>query len=362
MTTLKKQMTALLIALLLLIANVPAVSAAPFPDISKSSFTYEAADYLEEQDIMFGYSNGNFYPLERLSGGAFGTAVYRLCFPGEDLPEPEDGQSSYEACLEFLEQQDIITAPEFEMLTKDSVTWQIIWRVLLPLFEIYPYPHELYPEYDEILVCDNIYADMQVAAIEAGLADVSTVCNVAPSRGVFAVFLYRLMAGKYTPLDKMDFPNIPDELLQYGDNWQARNAVIRAYDNLPRRLVTRFVDTGWEFCYSGLHEEFPEHEDAVGMTDFSNRKIYLDTNVSEETVYHEFGHFLEYTLGIKNMSYQCYSSESDAAKEILGTYAMTNFKEYFAEAYAYWMNPDNDRDKLKEAAPKTAALLETYAN
>lgn len=362
MTTLKKQATAFLVALLLLIGNIPAVSAASFPDIAKSSFAYEAADYLEEQDTMFGYSNGYFYPLEQLSGSAFGAAVYRICFPDKNLPEPEDGQTSFDACLEYLEQQDIITTPEYQMLSKDSVTWQIIWRVLLPYFGVYPYPHELYPEYDEILVCDNIYADMQVAAIVTGLADVSTVCNVVPSRGDFAVFLYRLMSEKYTPLEEVDLPNIPDELLQYGDNWQARNAVIRAYDNLPVRLTSHFLDSGWELCYDGLHEEFPEHEDAVGMTDFSNRKIYLDTNVSEETVYHEFGHFLEYTLDIRDKSNDCYLNESRHAEELLGNYAMADSKEYFAEAYAYWIDPDNDRTKLKEVAPETAALLETYAN
>ena len=357
MHLIKKRLTAILIALLIVFGNTSAVFAAGFPDIAQSSFAYEAAEYLREESIMFGSSNGYFYPLEKITGDDFGTVVFRLLYPGEAL-----GGNESDTYLDYLYQEEVITSTEFKMLTKDSVTWQIIWRVLLPSLGVYPYPNELYPEYGEILICDNIYADMQVAAIEAGLADVSTTCNAVPSRGDFAVFLYRLMAGKYTPLDEMDFPNIPDELLQYGENWQARNAVIRAYDNLPTRLITRFLDNGWELCYDGLHEEFPEHEDAVGMTDFSNRKIYLDTNVSEETVYHEFGHFLEYTLGIEDKSNHCYMNESSRAEELLGSYAMTNCKEYFAEAYAYWMNPDNDRTELKEVAPETAALLETYTN
>ena len=360
MRLIKKRLIAILITLVIFLGNISTVSAVGFPDIPKSSFAYDAAEYLREESIMFGSSNGYFYPLEKITGDDFGTVVYRLLYPGESLAA--SGNSESDTYLDYLYQEEVITGAEFKMLTKDSVTWQIIWRVLLPHFGVYPYPNELYPEYDEILICDNIYADMQVAAIEVGLADVSTICNVVPSRGDFAVFLYRLMAGKYTPLGEKDFPSIPDELLQYGDNWQARNAVIRAYDNLPARLTTRFLDSGWELCYDGLHEEFPEHENAVGMTDFSNRKIYLDTNVSEETVYHEFGHFLEYTLGIRDKSNDCYLTESSHAEELLGDYAMTDFKEYFAEAYAYWIDPDNDRTKLKEVAPETAALLETYVN
>ena len=64
----------------------------------------------------------------------------------------------------------VITTSEKKLIEKDKcITRAVAYRVLLPVYGIYPYPAEFYPEIAPAAQCINDYANARCAAITLGL-------------------------------------------------------------------------------------------------------------------------------------------------------------------------------------------------
>lgn len=95
---------------------------------------------------------------------------------------------------------------------------------------------------------------------------------------------------------------------------------------------------------------------AIGATNYSQKTIYLS---EASATLHEFGHFLDWTLGIPAEHEQLYLAE--AQNSGLRDYAKTNAREYFADCFDYWIaysGSEKRMETFRNAAPQTWAYFE----
>ena len=94
----------------------------------------------------------------------------------------------------------------------------------------------------------------------------------------------------------------------------------------------------------------------IGATNYSQKTIYLS---DASATLHEFGHFLDWTLGIPAKHQRLYLAE--AQNSGLRDYAKTNAREYFADCFDYWIaysGSEKRMETFRNAAPQTWAYFE----
>ena len=77
------------------------------------------------------------------------------------------------------------------------------------------------------------------------------------------------------------------------------------------------------------------------------------------SVLYEFGHFQDYLLGFPEVHQTLYE-EAQQAGTVLGKYAKTNSREYFAEYAQYWLEHYAGGEgmvPLREVSPRTYAYF-----
>ena len=94
----------------------------------------------------------------------------------------------------------------------------------------------------------------------------------------------------------------------------------------------------------------------IGATNYSQKTIYLS---EAGATLHEFGHFLDWTLGIPAEHEQLYLAE--AQNSGLRDYAKTNAREYFADCFDDWITHGSNSEMmehLRKNAPQTWIYFE----
>lgn len=151
----------------------------------------------------------------------------------------------------------------------------------------------------------------------------------------------------------------PDDLMELnieysGDNtswlsWAFREAV----GNLPKEVLKEYISRGWTLVFTDdLDRYYYEFETAVGLTNYSKESIYVEVGPnlnmkSVTTVYHEFGHFVMWTMGenFRNRVVEAKNEEqATLAKALNRNYCRVNEREYFAEAFRYYITNEGDLD------------------
>ena len=155
------------------------------------------------------------------------------------------------------------------------------------------------------------------------------------------------------------------ELLAQNKNWALVqwscniNEYLLALRQVPEPVLAAFNAAGWayriDFDYiSELSKQL--NMSCIGATSYSQKTIYLS---EASATLHEFGHFLDWTLGIPAEHEQLYLAE--AKNSGLRDYAKTNAREYFADSFDYWITHGSNSEMmehLRKNAPQTWAYFE----
>lgn len=151
------------------------------------------------------------------------------------------------------------------------------------------------------------------------------------------------------------------------ENGMAYTVAWNAYDELPEVLKDKYEAMGYEMV---IVDEISKSDYGVvvGRIMHGPRTIMIKDEVgsAKRTVFHEFGHLLDYRQLLLDYSSTnefkaIYQEEKENFKTIYidYDYAISNNKEYFASAFAeYMMNPD----RLKSNTPKTYDYIEKCLN
>ena len=177
--------------------------------------------------------------------------------------------------------------------------------------------------------------------------------NEIVTRGDAAMLLHAILIRAFT----VEAPPAPVALVNAaGVNI---NDYLLALRQVPEPMLAAFNAAGWtyriDFDYiSELSKQL--NMSCIGATDYSQKTIYL-SNAS--ATLHEFGHFLDWTLGFPAEHEQLFRAE--AATAPLRNYAKTNAREYFADCFAYYItysgNPEM-MERLRKNAPQTCTYSE----
>lgn len=138
------------------------------------------------------------------------------------------------------------------------------------------------------------------------------------------------------------FKNLRIEYLG-GDAILESGTARRALTDIPQSLLERFAADRWTLYFTSepLSTYYPEHFGGVGVTDYKEKAIYVFVDASytysaENTLLHEFGHFLHHTLGgrFEEEIQQAYEKEKETLAEITRRkYCTVGEREFFAEAF-----------------------------
>lgn len=315
----------------------------------------EAVVNMQERGVIKGYANGELRLDDPVSYGEFAVFLYRLRHA--EVPAVDGNHPWYYGAVTELTQ-----AGDFQPgLIMDSSGANLLVRnrgaikILLPYFNIYPYPICAYPdaEFDFVgIETDKVAwnAALQIGLIHEDLDPIGYV-----TRGQLMKWMYQLETKSYDPLEcPVDHPIM--ETIKSETDWEARNGFIKALADIPEKYLQDFAANGWELYFDENDPRFEEYPEAIGLT-YHSRKAIVIRSSSPSTSYHEFGHYVASRTGIQWMLGSFYDLESQKTSGVLREYAMTNASEYFACFFALWIESPNQRAVLEEKAPYTSALI-----
>lgn len=245
-----------------------------------------------------------------------------------------------------------------------SLSRAIIWRVIFPVYDLYPYPATFYPEFNlnSKYLC-QIYLDSCATAFAYDL--------VTPSDSIYQYMpsaeFDRLIAFLETSPDLPE-PSAPTNcpLINLNAYWTSetylgRNSLLAAWDSIPENWREDFVQNYWRTSFSlpKIASASPvqnSYDGAAGVINYPQKTIFLNT-AEPKTAFHEFTHFAVYRLGWSDdFLNPIFQHESDYLVGILNDYAFTSCREYLAEFVAYWLMHPNEQSNLASLAPQTSAL------
>lgn len=216
-------------------------------------------------------------------------------------------------------------------------------------FDINVYSYELYPDGYHLSEEDNC---LRVAKEFGLIGDVKASDCIC--RGEAAEILYGLLTHEYKEIESplmTDWPFVNRESV-WPDEYLLQVQLV------PEEIRTRFKQGGWQFVidYEYLNKLSEEYQtSAIGVTNFSDKRIVVKR---PDTILHEFGHYLDWSLGFISDSV-----ESEIKKAfMLREYARTSSREYFADYFEYWIvNHENIEmmNRIKNFTPMTYALFDS---
>ena len=312
-----------------------------FQDVSLDSPWYEGVIYAASHGITAGTGNGCFSPDSNITARQWAVMLCRAYDKQvEEKPGSEFGISQMKRAFDegWLDVGAMLY-PDIGICRRYA--YESIFRVeQIPVFS-----STLYAEAPE----ENYFVHI---AKENGLCHEAADALDLMTRGEAAQLIY-LMQTKNIVVATPDILKTMNVINADGVNL---NSFMLELKKIPEPILYEFKAQGWSYHVD--REYVKQFSNRVGMEcagccSYANKSIYVKADYA---TLHEIGHFFHKLIGFDGISEDLFEKESDAAARVLGTYATTNHKEYFAEVFDYWLRHD-DHSKLEQVAPKTHAYF-----
>ena len=340
--------TALAVCTLVLALILPTAASAActgFDDVLESADCYESVIYLAECEIAAGTGNDCFSPEQLITVEQWAVMLCRA-YGVETIGDSwqDVGRSSVvEAYRQGWLNETALSAPRSPMCRS------VLVESTFAAADVPVYDSTLYEGGTSLSTADNI---LRVGR-ELGLCFDDADTNALVTRGEAAIILHAVLTQSF----RIEAPPAPVALVNAaGVNI---NDYLLALRQVPEPVLATFKVAGWiyriDFDYiSELSKQLDMS--CIGATNYSQKTIYIS---EASATLHEFGHFLDWTLGIPAEHEQLYLAE--AQNSGLRDYAKTNAREYFADCFAYWVKyagNTNAISLLQECAPMTYRYME----
>jgi len=340
--------TALAVCTLVLAVILPTAASAActgFDDLPETADCYESVMYLAEHEITQGTGNGYFSPDAPVTVRQWAMMLcraYDVKVEGNswsDLSQSAVEQSYRKGWLN----ETALSAPRSPMCRS------VLVESAFAAADVPVYDSTLYEGGTSLSTADNILR----AGRELGLCSDDADTNALVTRGEAAIILHAVLTQSF----RIEEPPAPVTLVNAaGVNV---NDFLLELRKLPEQVLDAFNAAGWtyriDFDYiSELSNRL--NMSCIGATNYSRKTIYIS---EASATLHEFGHFLDWTLGFPAEHEQLFRAEAAAAP--LRNYAKTNAREYFADCFAYWVKyaeNTNAISLLQECAPMTFRYME----
>ena len=340
----------LLTLLLTVLLSVPASATGGYSDVPPGSACYEAVTYLAEQGITSGTGGNCYSPEDLITVRQWAVMLCRAYLP-DTLPTASY-ESLGDACVRQCYREGWVT--ESAVLSRDSRMCRgALLQSALAAADIPVYDYSLYPGGSKLSAYDNVLR----IGTESGLCQPDSGALDLMTRGDAAQVLYQLLTSEY----EVEAPPLATAVFLYNKEGADLNPYLVEIQKIPASILETFEQTGWEYVidFDYLWDFSQERGmSCIGVASYSTREIYVS---APSSTIHEFGHFLDWTLDFPAYHEELYKAEAQSAADaVLRDYSATNSHEYFADAFAFWIqNRDHEEQmkQLKEAAPETYAYL-----
>lgn len=135
------------------------------------------------------------------------------------------------------------------------------------------------------------------------------------------------------------------------------NTFLLELRKVPQPILGAFNENGWTFVVGTEYLTELSRKlgvNCIGAAVYTEKRIYVS---EASAVLHEFGHFLDCTMGFPQEHKDLYALE--AASAPMKQHAKSNSLEYFAEFFAYWCSGNTRTlEQLKELTPETYAYFD----
>lgn len=340
----------LLTLLLTALLAVPAAAADGYSDVPPEAACYEAVTYLTEQEITSGTGGSCYSPDELITVRQWAVMLCRAYHP-DALPTASYEQLS-DACVRQCYRDGWVT--EAAVLSRDTNMCRgALLQSAFVAAEIPVYDYVLYPEGSVLSAYENVLR----LGKEFGLCEPDSGALELMTRGDAARVLYLLLTNEY----EVEAPPMASAAFLRNESGADLNPYLVELSKIPTPILTMFEQEDWTYAIDCEYvRAFSEQRGmaCIGVASYSTREIYVS---DPSSTIHEFGHFLDWTLGFPAYHEELYEAEAQtAADTVLRDYSATNSHEYFADYFAYWVK-NRDREEqmqaLKEATPETYAYF-----
>ena len=332
-------------AFLLALTVLALAASGAFQDVSETADCYESVTYLAEHEITQGTGNGCFSPDAPVTVRRWAMMLcraYEMKVEGSswgDLSQSAVEQSYRKGWLN----ETALSAPNTP-LCRGALLKSAFAAAKIPVYDSVLYVGGAsLPDHEN---CIRIGKELQLCGEEDGSNEIVT-------RRDAAMLLHAILTRAFT----VEAPPAPVALVNAaGVNI---NDYLLALRQVPEPMLAAFKVAGWmyriDFDYiSELSKQL--NMSCIGATNYSQKTIYLS---DARATLHEFGHFLDWTLGIPAEHEQLYLAE--AQNSGLRDYAKTNAREYFADRFDYWIAYSGNEKRMetfRNAAPQIWAYFE----
>ena len=345
-----KKCSAMLIAVLaicmLMSVSAFAAETPVFSDVNADSPWYDGVTYAAEHGITSGTGNGCFSPDNNITVRQWAVMICRAF--GKEVEETADKSfGTAQLALAFKEGWLDVGA----MIDPDSAmcrayTYESIFRVAkIPVFSA-----ELY---ENIVPYENRYVSIAKANDLCKESDhgLDLVTRGEAVQIIYLIQTRNIEIAKPQILDKIHIVNADQVNL---------DRYLVELQKIPETILYEFNSRGWSYRVDSKYvDDFGERigMECAGCCSYANKSVYVKADYA--TV-HEIGHFYHKLIGFTGITEELFEKEAAGAEKVLGTYATTNHKEYFAEVFDYWIRWSGNEDKLavlKMIAPETYAYF-----
>ena len=339
----------LMVAAILASTAMAAGSSPRFTDIPAGSIYAESTAYLAEHGITSGSGNNQYSPERPITIREWAVFLSRAQGEPDSAGTLQDDVMA--SCLQhcYLNgwlDTNAVTAPD-SMICRGELLLSAFRA-----FDIPVYDSSLYPGGARMTDWENA---VRVGG-ELGLCPENADAGSRMTHGDAALLLFSLMNQQLEPAE----PPLLKELTIRSAQNTALSDYLLEIDRIPPPILDAFDVAGWEYHidYGYLQSYSAEHGlNCAGLTVYSEDRIYVGP--ASSTI-HEFGHFLDWSLGFPATQDQLYAEELQGALTVLRDYAGTNSHEYFADYFAYWVRNSDQPEKmqrLQAVTPKTYAYF-----
>ena len=331
--------------LALILSTAASAACTGFDDVPEAANCYESVMYLAEREIAAGTGNDCFSPEQLITVEQWAVMLCRA-YGVETIGDSwqDVGRSSVvEAYRQGWLNETALSAPRSPMCRS------VLVESAFAAADVPVYDSTLYEGGASLSTADNI---LRVGR-ELELCSDDADTNALVTRGEAAIILHAVLTQSF----HVEEPPAPVTLVNAaGVNI---NDYLLALRQVPEPLLAAFNAAGWTYCIDfdymgGLSKKL--NMSCIGATNYSRTTIYLS---EASATLHEFGHFLDWTLGFPAEHEQLYLAE--AQNSGLRNYAKTNAREYFADSFAYWIAYSGSEKRMeifRNAAPQTWAYFE----
>lgn len=335
--------TALAVCTFVLALILPTAASAActgFDDVPETADCYESVMYLAEHEITQGTGNGCFSPDAPVTTSQWAVMLcraYGVKTNGSTWSELRQNAVEQSYRKGWLN-ETALSAPNTQ-LYRGALLKSAFTAAKIPVYDSVLYESGVsLPDHEN---CIRIGKELQLCGEEDDANEIVT-------RRDAAMRLHAILTRAFT----VEGPPAPVAL---GNTAGVNiNDYLLALRQVPEPVLAAFNAAGWtyriDFDYiSELSKQL--NMSCIGATNYSQKTIYI---TEASTTLHEFGHFLDWTLGFPAEHEQLYLAEAQTSG--LRDYAKTNAREYFADCFAYWVKYAENANAislLQECAPLT---------